>query len=632
MQPSPSSPYEATRLPGSPSLEESETKPVSWRPLGRLLAMTLRYWGRLIAASVALIVAASLVLGINFVIKHFVDGNLISETTSFAITLTWVFIFMAAIGVSSSLRLYFVGWIGERVVADLRSSVYRHIITQSPSFFELNHSGAILSRLTTDSGIIQTLIGSTASVAIRHVVILVGAALLLFFQNWRLASVTLTLAPITVLLLFSIGRKVRTLSRHSQDRIADMSAYAEESLRGIRTLQAYNRQNVDTQRFDDHVESTFSTATSRLRMRALMITMVMIGIFIVISAIIHVGHQEIIAQRLSLGELVGFLYLALLAGGSTAALTESFSEILRAAGAAERIFEIKDSHIDIRSPENPVPLSTSPQDTTEITEGIRYSSPPPGHDTPQQEYTIEFDGVSFTYPSGKGIAALSDVSFHIDHHETVAIVGPSGAGKSTLFQLLLRFYDPQTGCVRLCGKDIRTLDLKVLRQCYAFVSQDPIIFAASARENIAYARQDASIEEIRDAAKDAAILDVIDEFPQGFDSYLGQGGILLSGGERQRIALARAFLSKPMILLLDEATSALDSEREKRIQEAIYKIAGQCTSLIIAHRLSTVMHADRILVLDRGGLIAQGTHKELMQSCDLYARLAEIQFASQPHP
>ncbi|MBC6444776.1 MAG: ATP-binding cassette domain-containing protein [Alphaproteobacteria bacterium GM202ARS2] len=584
---------------------ESRHDGLHLRPLARLLTMTFRYWGRLIAASLALIVASGLVLATGPLIKEFVDGDL-AKTTSFITVLVVIFLFMAAIGVSSSLRLYFVGWIGERVVANLRKSVYDHIIKQSPSFFELNHSGAILSRLTTDSGIIQTLVGTTSSVAIRHTLILVGSIFIMFYSNVYLASVALITAPTTVLLLYALGRRVRTLSRKSQDRIADMSAYAEESVRGIRTLQAYSHQSIDKQRFDSHVEVAFQTATSRLKMRAFMVALVMVGVFMLVSSLLYMGTLEVKHGNLTLGELVQFLVMALLAGGSTAALAESFGEILRATGAAERMFEILDSTIDITSPDNPRPL------------------------THPIQADIQCQNLSFIYPHGKGKKALDDITLSIDNGEKLAIVGPSGAGKSTLFQLLMRFYDPQQGTITLNGNDIRSYNVNELRAAYAFVSQDPIIFAASARENIAYARPDASEADIEQAADDAAILDVILSLPERFDSYLGQGGILLSGGERQRIALARAFLSKPAILLLDEATSAVDSAREQQIQQAVDKLSAQCTTIIIAHRLATVMGADRILVLDQGKIIAQGRHQELLKTCDLYARLAEMQLQKSP--
>ena len=584
---------------------ESTHQGLRLRPLARLLSLTFQYWGKLAAASLALIIASGLVLATGPLIKEFVDGDL-TKSTSFTTVMVVLFLFMTAIGVSSSLRLYFVGWIGERVVANLRKSVYDHIIKQSPSFFEMNHSGAILSRLTTDSGIIQTLVGTTSSVAIRHTLILTGSIMVMLYSNPYLAGITLLTAPTTVLLLYALGRRVRTLSRKSQDRIADISAYAEESVRGIRTLQAYRHQTIDKQQFDSHVETAFQTATSRLKMRAFMVALVMVGVFILVSSLIYIGTLEVKDGNLTLGELSQFLVMALLAGGSTAALAESFGEILRATGAAERTFEILDSTIDITSPENPRPLKHPIQ------------------------AALQCQNLSFSYPHGKGRKALDDITLSIANGEKIAIVGPSGAGKSTLFQLLMRFYDPQQGSITLGGHDIRSYNVDDLRSAYAFVSQDPIIFAASARENIAYARPNASEEDIAQAADEAAILDVIRSLPDQFDSYLGQGGILLSGGERQRIALARAFLSKPAILLLDEATSAVDSAREQKIQQAVDKLSSQCTTIIIAHRLATVISAQRIIVLDQGKIIAQGRHHELLKTCDLYARLAEIQLQKSP--
>ena len=582
----------------------NEQRKTRLRPLARLMGMTLRYWGKLIMASIALIIAAVLVLSIGEVIKQLVDGSLLSGTHTIVDIFIITFVFMAIIGISSSLRLYFVGWIGERVVANLRKRVYDHIIQQSPSFFELNHSGAILSRLTTDSGIIQTLIGTTSSVAIRHSLIFLAAISFMFYIDGYLALVTTVVAPTTILILYAVGRKVRQLSRKSQDRIADMSAYAEESLRGIKILQAYSHQDINKKQFDSHVETTFKTAVSRLKMRALMIALVMIGVFILVSTLLYVGMQEVKNDNITLGELSQFLFSALLAGGSIAALTESFGEILRATGAAERMFEILDSRIDITSPQNPIPI---PQNS------------------PAKAPLIAIKNVSFQYPLGKEQKAIDAISLNIIEGEKIAIVGPSGAGKSTLFQLLLRFYDPQQGQIMLWQHDIRNYDVDDVRKQFAFVSQDPIIFAASARDNITYAKPEATEQELVTATKNAALFDTIQEFPQQFDSYLGQGGILLSGGERQRIALARAFLKKPKILLLDEATSALDATSEKHIQKAVDKIAHQCTTLIIAHRLSTVIHAPRLIVLAKGRIIAEGKHQTLLDTCPLYARLTETQ-------
>ena len=562
------------------------------------------YKKQIIWASIALIVTAGLNLSLVQYVRIIVDQGFVAASTNMlnqAIIGFLVIALLQAIGTFA--RFYWVSWLGERVTADLRKAVFSHIIGLHPAYFEANLSGEIQSRITTDTTLIQSVIGSSASIALRNLLLLLGGIVFLFITNPRLTSVVLICIPLVIGPIMFFGRKVRRLSRNSQDEIANVGAYVGESIQQIKTVQAYTHEADDRTRFAEHVEKAFNVALQRIKTNSILITAVMSLVFVAIGALIWVGGRDVINGLMSAGELTAFVIYAVMVAMAVAAISGVIAELQRAAGALERLMDLLHAENEIEAPENPRSFNGKPSGA------------------------LALDKLTFAYPSRRETLAIDDVSLAIEPGENVALVGPSGAGKSTLFDLILRFYDPNSGAIRLDGIDIRELDPLELRSHIAVVSQQPAMFTGNVWENIRYGRPEAGNEEVRKAAELAYADNFIEQLPEKYDSFLGESGVRLSGGQKQRIAIARAILKDPEILLLDEATSALDAESERQVQMALEGLMRNRTSLIIAHRLATVKNVDRIVVFDSGKLIAQGTHRELLQSCALYENLARLQFS-----
>lgn len=578
------------------------------RILLRLLSLLRPYRGRLIGAGIALLVASGSVLLMGQGLRLVIDrGFIASDVSHLNQTLAALLGLVGILAIASALRYYLVTWIGERLAADLRRHVFDHLLTLEPGFFEqsLNRNsgaGEIQSRLTADTSVLQSLFGSSLSVALRNLLMLIGAVVLMLITQPWLSALVLLGIPATVLPILWFGRRVRRLSRHSQDQVAELGRYAGEALAGIRTLQAFGHEQSDRHTYGERVETAFAVAVARIRQRAWLTGIAMLVVFTAVGIMLWQGGHAVLAGDMSAGELSAFVFYAVLAAGAVAALAEVAGDVQRAVGAAERLLELLDARPKIHAPASPRSL---PQ-------------PPRG------EITIE--KVRFTYPSRPTTPALMDLSVNILPGERVALVGPSGAGKSTLLQLLLRFYDPDAGNLRLDGINLRDLDPAELRGAIGMVAQEPVLFTGSAADNIRYGDPNADDDAVRAAARDANALEFIEALPNGFDSYLGPGGVQLSGGQRQRLAIARALLRNPSVLLLDEATSALDAESERLVQEALDRLMINRTSLVVAHRLATVIAADRLLVFDHGRLIGAGTHSALLESNALYRHLAGLQF------
>jgi ATP-binding cassette subfamily B protein len=482
------------------------------------------------------------------------------------------------------------------------------VITLSPAYFEVTRTGEILSRLTTDTTLLQVVVGTAAPIALRNLLMLAGGAALLFVTSIKLTLLVFLVAPLALLPIVFYGRRVKRLSRDSQDRVADVGSYIDETLTSIRTVQAFSHEGIDRRRFADHAEGAFDTSVRRVSARALLTAMVIGLVFGAVSAVLWTGGQDVLADRMTGGELSAFVFYAIVVAGSAGALSEVVGDLQRAAGATERLVDLLRTVPDIAAPENPTPLP----------------EPPLG--------AVGFEGVVFHYPSRPDQSALEGFALTVGAGERVAIVGPSGAGKTTVFQLLLRFYDPQAGRITLDGVDLREAEPTDMRTRIGLVPQEPVIFSADAWENIRYGRPEASDDEVRQAAQSAAALEFLERLPDGLGTFLGERGVRLSGGQRQRVAIARAILRNPAVLLLDEATSALDAESERAVQQALDHLMVGRTTLVIAHRLATVLKADRIVVLDQGRIVASGTHEELIREGGLYARLAALQFDTNGAP
>lgn len=576
--------------------------------LRKSLRFLYPYKKQILIASVALVFTAALTLGLVQYVRIIVDKGFVAGSTESLNGAIVGFVFVALLqALGTFARFYWVSWLGERVTADIRKAVYAHIIELHPGYFEDNLSGEIQSRITTDTTLIQSVIGSSASIALRNLLMMVGGTIFLFITNPKLTSVVLICIPLVIGPIMYFGRKVRRLSRSSQDEVANVGAYVGESIQQIKTVQAYNHQSHDDAQFSRRVEVAFAVALNRILMRSFLITVVMTLVFGALAVMIWVGGQDVINGVMSAGELTAFVAYAVLVAAAVGAISQVISELQRAAGALERLMELLEAENEITAPAEPRQL-----------EG-------------EFEGLLQLSELTFAYPSRPDAPALNKISLTVRPGESVALVGPSGAGKSTLFDLVLRFYDPQDGSLSLDGIDIRELDPKELRSHIAIVSQQPTMFTGNVWDNIRYGRPDASDADVRAAAESAFASEFIEKLPQGYDSYLGESGIRLSGGQKQRIAIARAILKDPEILLLDEATSALDAESERKVQLALEKLMKNRTSLVIAHRLATVKNVDRIAVLDGGKLIAQGSHGELLESCELYANLANLQF-NDPEP
>ena len=584
-------------------ISEERPRATSLRPLATLWPFIRPYRGTLAAALAALLIAAVAMLALPVALRYlidrgFADGDVGTINRYFA----WFLAAAMMFGGFAALRFYLVTWLGERVVADVRTAVYDRVIRMDPLFFEVTRIGEVLSRLTTDTTLVQSISGVSLSIALRTSLTATGAMIMLLATSLQLTGYILLLIPVVVVPLIAVGRRIRALSRTAQDRVADTSGLAGETLNAIQTVQAFTLEALQSERFGDAVGASFDAAVRRTRVRALITALGVTLVFGAITLVLWVGSRAVVAGEMTGGELGQFLLYAAFVGSSTAALSEVWGEIQRGAGAMERLAELLQARPAIAPAAEPKPLPS------------------------RSSGRIEFDRVTFHYPSRPETAALSDFSLAVEAGETLAIVGPSGAGKSTSFQLLLRFYDPQTGRIVFDGVDISEVDPQALRRRIGFVPQETMLFGASAMENIRYGRPDASDVEVERAARAAAADEFIRELPQGYDTFLGERGMRLSGGQRQRIAIARAMLKDPPVLLLDEATSSLDAESERVVQVALEDLMKNRTTLVIAHRLATVKQANRIVVIDQGRIVATGKHDELTGSSELYARLAALQF------
>lgn len=574
----------------------------SWRAVKQAAQFLAPYRRQAVYGLLALLFTATIMLSIGQGVRLMIDEGFATQSKTLLTQYVGMFLLLvAALAAGTFTRYYWVTWLGERVIADLRSRVFNHLIHLHPGFFEQNRSLEIQSRLTADMTLLQTVIGSSVSFALRNLIMMIGGIVWLFITNTKLAALVMISVPLVVAPILIYGRRVRQLSRESQDKIASVGAYVGEVLGQIKTVQAYNHQWIDQRKFQEQVEQAFTVAKQRTLQRAWLVAFT---IFLVLSAVglmLWVGGMDVIEGRISSGELAAFVFYSIIVGSAVASISEVIGDLQRAAGAAERTMELLQASNQIQSPASCQPL-------------------------PQVTGNIAIEQLCFAYPARPEVLAIDRLSLSIKAGETLALVGPSGAGKSTLFDLLLRFADGQSGCIRLEGIDIRSLDLAALRRCFALVSQNPVLFHGTILENLRYARPDASETEVRAAAEAAYVHEFIDRLPQGYQTPLGDSGLGLSGGQKQRLAIARALLADAPILLLDEATSALDAQSEYWVQQALQRLMRNRTTLVIAHRLATVQSADRIAVLDCGRLDALGTHAELLQSSRLYASLAALQF------
>jgi ATP-binding cassette, subfamily B, bacterial len=575
----------------------------SLTPLANLLPYVLRYRGKGVGAIFFLTLAAAMTLALPLAVRRMIDHGFSNSDSAFIASYFAMMVVLAAVlALASAMRYYYVITLGERVVADLRSDVFAHVTALSPGFFDSSQSGEIVSRLAADTTQIKSAVGATTSLALRNSVMGLGAVVMMVVTSPKLSALVIAAIPLIVLPLFAFGRSVRRKSRIAQDTLADATAYASEQIGAVRTLQAFTNERLVTGRFSRAVEAAFDAAKSSVVARAVLTFVAIFIIFASVVAVLWFGSHDVLTGAMTAGTLSQFLIYAVIAAGALGALSEVWGELSQAAGASERIAELLAERPDIAAPAKPTPLPEA-----------RIGS-------------VAFDDVSFVYPTRPDRSALDRLSFAVKPGETVAIVGPSGAGKSTVFALILRYYDPIDGSVSIDGVDLRQADPKDARARIAIVPQDVTIFAASARDNIGFGRPGATDAEIEAAAKAAHADEFIRRLPEGYETQLGERGVTLSGGQRQRIAIARAVLRDAPILLLDEATSALDAESETLVQTALEELMRGRTTLVIAHRLATVLEADRILVMDHGRIVEEGTHQSLVRQNGIYAKLAKLQF------
>lgn len=592
------------------TMSKPDLPKASPRSLSGLLPFLRPYQGRILLALVFLVMAAAATLAFPIALRSLIDGGLVQTDKGAQLMelrehFVALFAVAVALGLFSAGRFYMVSWLGERVTADLRNAVYGHVLHQSPEFFETTQTGEVLSRLSADTTLVQTVVGSSLSMGLRNMVMAIGALGMLIWTNPYVMFQVLGVLVLIVVPALWFGRRVRKLSRASQDRIADSSAIAAEVLNAIPVVQSYTAEGRESARFNASTDSAFDTAVRRTRARSVLVAFIIIATSAALLWGLYQGTQAVMTGRITAGDLGQTVLYVIILASAFAILGEVYGDLLRAAGATERLMELLSTRSPITSPLRPLPAPA-----------------------PSGGSAVRFESIQFHYPSRPLQAALSNFSLTVSPGQTVAIVGPSGAGKSTVFQLLLRFYDPASGSIVLDGVATRDLTLSDLRQRIGIVPQDAVIFSSSALENIRYGRPEANDEEVHAAARSAFADEFISALPEGYDTFLGERGVRLSGGQRQRIAIARAMLKNPPLLLLDEATSALDAESERMVQAALESAMRDRTTLVIAHRLATVQKADLIVVLDHGSLVEQGTHAELVAKGGVYAGLAALQFSA----